>query len=444
MSALLRRRIGTVAAILFVMMATVLAPSTAAAKPAVTASSIESVRIAYREFAKLQQVPSGWTGATAGCRAGAVKEAYQDAMLRRINIVRGLGALEPVTFDAHYSSKAQQAALMMGAARDLQHYPDSNWPCYAPAGAEAARNSNLSLGGSDHIENYMDDAGPENGNVGHRRWILHPSTKTMGAGSTDISNALWVISGNQDNPAGPSWVGWPAAGFFPQQLLPHRSGRWSLSADDRSTDFSRATVSLTGPAGPVAVRATATESGYGNDTLVWNVPELPVVNGGGVVTYTVAVGNIIRNGETLAHTYEVKLIDGNWVDVYVTPGTHHINGRDWRTACSLYSSTVDRCRTEIWATTATDTGGNWVQTNGWVFNNLTYKPSPRGNWQGNPLATPGTHIVNGRLWRTQCDNAWTGRNACRSEIWATVVAYENGAYRHKTTWVFNNIAIFRP
>ncbi|NHB83737.1 hypothetical protein G7085_00845 [Tessaracoccus sp. HDW20] len=75
-------------------------------------------------------------------------------------------------------------------------------------------------------------------------------------------------------------------------------------------------------------------------------------------------------------------------DVYTTPGTHTVNGRQWKTDCSMYSSNVERCTTDIWATTIRFDGRAYVQSNGWVFNNLTYKESNRTTWQEwNPLVT---------------------------------------------------------
>lgn len=132
-------------------------------------------------------------------------------------------------------------------------------------------------------------------------------------------------------------------------------------------------------------------------------------------------------------------------DVYTTPGTHEVNGRQWKTACEPYSIT-ERCRTEIWATQTTYTGGKYVSKSGWVFNNLTYKPSPRAAWKGNPLATPGKHVVNGRQWQTECDTPTTGRNGCRSSILSNaVVAKKTPAgwgFQMEERWVLNNIVRF--
>ncbi len=117
-------------------------------------------------------------------------------------------------------------------------------------------------------------------------------------------------------------------------------------------------------------------------------------------------------------------------------------GRQWREKCDAYSSTVERCRVELWADSAAWNGRRYVTAKRWTFNNLLYKPSPRNQWSGNPLATPGTYTIDGRQWRTQCDTAWTGRGGCRSEILADVVSFDGSRYRSVTKWMFNNTVEF--
>ncbi|RMB57487.1 hypothetical protein EAX62_15740 [Tessaracoccus antarcticus] len=141
------------------------------------------------------------------------------------------------------------------------------------------------------------------------------------------------------------------------------------------------------------------------------------------------------------------------VDVYTTPGQHTVNGRQWRTACEPYSKTT-RCRTEILATVVSQVKGRFVQTNGWVFNNLTYVASPRTLWTTNPLAANGVvggnvawTATDGRKWRTECDTATTGKNGCRSYSQARVIAsYTTSSggrgFRWDSQWVFNNMVRF--
>lgn len=136
-------------------------------------------------------------------------------------------------------------------------------------------------------------------------------------------------------------------------------------------------------------------------------------------------------------------------DLYTTPGKHHVGGRDWFTKCEAYSQTF-RCQTDIWATTVLRDGAGYEQVTGWVFNNLTYLPMmTRVQWSDNPLGykTAWT-AADGRKWYTDCDSSVTGRNGCRSYVWANlveVVKDANGATSYRTVhkWVFNNMVRFK-
>lgn len=148
----------------------------------------------------------------------------------------------------------------------------------------------------------------------------------------------------------------------------------------------------------------------------------------------------------------VSALGAGWVssvsvakaDVYTEPGTYLVNGRQWKTRCSNYteSGSVVRCTTDIWATQIKYSKGKFTQVNGWVFNNLTYKPSARSMWKNNPLAIPGNHTINGRKWYVECDTAWTGGNACRSMIEASVIVKSGSGYAWEKKMVFNNIVMF--
>ena len=132
-------------------------------------------------------------------------------------------------------------------------------------------------------------------------------------------------------------------------------------------------------------------------------------------------------------------------DIYTTPGRHEYNGRLWNTTCEMYSSTVERCRTDIWAYTVELKDGRYAEKAGWAFNNLTYKRSPRATWnEWNALVTPGVHNVDGRLWKTECDTPWTGGNGCRSMIHATVIEKTDAGFRTVNKYVFNNIVHLSP
>ena len=161
-------------------------------------------------------------------------------------------------------------------------------------------------------------------------------------------------------------------------------------------------------------------------------------------------GYDMRMFNRTAGIYDLKLgaFQGNLSlqkNVYITPGEHVSGGRKWRTTCQPYSAT-ERCRTEIWSTDVVYKAGKLVKDNGWHFNNLTYKESPRSLWKGNPLAEEGKFTSNGRQWRTECETFTTGRNGCRSYIVSDVVqaTKKGNSYTYKMVRkeVFNNIVLF--
>lgn len=131
---------------------------------------------------------------------------------------------------------------------------------------------------------------------------------------------------------------------------------------------------------------------------------------------------------------------------YTTPGVREFNGRQWSTTCEQYSSTVRRCRAEIMATQVRIVEGEYTFVTEFMFNNLTYLPSNRKNWENNPLAAEGQFIKDGRVWKTECNSEWTGKNGCRSFIFASVIESEqvNGAWKFTKAdkWLFNNVVQF--
>ena len=140
--------------------------------------------------------------------------------------------------------------------------------------------------------------------------------------------------------------------------------------------------------------------------------------------------------------------------VYNQPGQHYENGRYWKTSCDKYSSSVVRCRTDIWATKKVKANGTYYNHNGWVFNNLTYLPSTRAAWKNNPLGAYGEvggkvtwTTEDGRKWRTECDTAITGGGGCRTYTTASVIETikkpgQSNQYKWVTKEIFNSMVQF--
>jgi hypothetical protein len=310
----------------------------------VDVASREEVRQFYRSiYNASESVPMGWTGnytaASAVTAAGDTSAAFKEAVRVRINFFRALvGVPAGIAFDAAYSAKDQQAALMMSANNGLSHFPPTNWTYYTADGALAAQNSNLAVGnsGPDAITGYMiDNAGgtdpTNNAPVGHRRWLYYPQTLLMGTGdvpgnSTHYSaNVTWVIDGqvNGSRPATrTTHVPYPPAGYVPYQLV---WPRWSFSYP--SANFSSATVTMTRGGTSVPVTLETVSTGSGENALVWlydgqsSFSPAPHAKPGSDTTYTVNVSNVLIGGNPQSFSYTVKVFDPDAPGADYAPAT---------------------------------------------------------------------------------------------------------------------------
>ncbi len=154
--------------------------------------------------------------------------------LGRVNGYRALAGIGPVTEDVTLDANCVEHARFMAENDALTH--DQNDPQYAGkpfksvAGQSCAKNSNVFLGSgsgwseADAIDSWMES-------VGHRCWLLYPTTPTFGFGmaaSADGSAegvALDVLSRSMLS-ADTSYSGWPVRYPVSGQLdVPTGSGR---------------------------------------------------------------------------------------------------------------------------------------------------------------------------------------------------------------------------
>ncbi|MCX6271851.1 MAG: Ig-like domain-containing protein [Bacteroidetes bacterium] len=272
----------------------------------------------------------GWTGNVAGCDAGGVSANAHTLVVKRIDYFRKMVGLPgDVSLDDTKNSKCQKAALIMKANNDLSHFPPNTWTCWTVEGNDAAGNSNIALGmhSVNAVTGYMDDFGANNTVVGHRRWLIYSKGKYMGDGSTDNSNAIWVM-GNSSNPMPsnmPEFIAWPPKGYVPAELP---FDRWSFGIPD--ADFSAVTVTMKDGAGQNVTLTviSKTDNGYGDNTVVWE-PDGINTTSANDVSYTVTINNVKVSTQSKTFTYTVTLVQTSKTKSsdYIEMKRHH---PEWR------------------------------------------------------------------------------------------------------------------
>lgn len=246
-----------------------------------------------------------WTGSIGSCRAGNTDDLFKGDVLYRVQWFRAMAGVNPaISLNEESNRLAQEAALVMAAAGDLSHEPDSSWPCYSQAAYDGASRSNLFLGlfGVPAIDGYIEDPGEDNYEVGHRRWILDPTLSSIGTGDTRNSNSLFLTSSETDTQVATreniGYVMWPPRGHVPRSQIYER---WSIS--HQSADFSRAVVTVSHNGRTRVFDHPHSDSkGYGSmNSLVFNWPH--PAKGSGPIYVTVKNIELDRVFTTLE--YEV-------------------------------------------------------------------------------------------------------------------------------------------
>ncbi|MCE5260227.1 MAG: hypothetical protein LLG44_14390 [Chloroflexi bacterium] len=261
-----------------------------------------------------------WTGSQDTCAPGVTSQAFRAAVLKRLNYFRAMaGVPADIIFTSDANRKAQAAALVMSRNNTLTHDVTDALACYSQDARDGAGASNLFLGvyGWDAIHGYLFDYGDGNYAVGHRRWILLPQTREMGAGDIPPSgnyqsaNALLVFDAHMVDPrplTRDEFVAWPAPGYVPYQVV---FARWSFSYPN--ADFSQASITLTSAGHNVPVAVAPVINGYGENTLVWipngmsNYAAWPQVIAD--TTYSVTVRNVIIGGQSRDFSYSVTIFN---------------------------------------------------------------------------------------------------------------------------------------
>ena len=291
--------------------------------------------------------PSSWAAGAAAlytsapdvpsCRTGTLAQAVKDDVVLRLNAIRALHGLAPVTYNAADDAQVMPSSLMMAANGQLDHTPPNSWKCWTQTGYDGSSTGNLYggtispflvwsseddfLGGwMTEVNNLLAD------NVGHRRWMLDPFltrvaygrvAQVLSDGSRTDAATLKVFNFTGGSPA-PSTV--PAYVAYPQGDYPARwfDTRALLSftvvanpasrgnAANASVNFANATIAVRNPAG-----TSLTVSGISHDNVGYGVPNNLQWKVAGLqtnVAYQVTIAGVVVNGVTRTYDYGFRIV----------------------------------------------------------------------------------------------------------------------------------------
>lgn len=265
---------------------------------------------------KFTQQEVNWSGTAYSCNPGTYNSNINQKMITQINYFRRMVDLnDDVTFDAYLNQICQESVVMQEVNGMISHcngvnnYPCNTWPCSTSNAIYAAQRSLLASGHwtyHDPVSLYIQDPGPNNQAVGHRRWLLYPKAKKFGNGITGTKNVIYV-SDNFTNPSGNNkpYVAYPPDGYIPAPLV---YDRWSFSIP--YADFSYAYVRMTDDKGyGVQLNVIHYNGAYGDPAIVWEPTGIQLYNSYDK-TYTVTIGGI-RNSAQSIYTYNTTIIQPN-------------------------------------------------------------------------------------------------------------------------------------
>ncbi|MGC4016694.1 MAG: hypothetical protein QM755_19590 [Luteolibacter sp.] len=295
----------------------------------------------------------GWTGSYTTGAAGTVAATFSDDVERRVNFIRALckvpavvqlntsstiaytsgdAAAPPLTTLKSTAAQASAMLIARNGATAMNHSPASSLTGWTAIGWNGNHYGDLANGffGPGAIDAYAreDVSGVSSWNtaVGHRRWMLKvqstnfatgdtPGLKTEDSGGPKApSNTLYIaqISGETDTTAAARYVPYPAAGYFPAPL---NSPYWSLSYPGAT--FSALTKVQMYDANDVEIAPAANwgvfsiTSGYGDNSIVWQVPTAAAVKAVNTdTTFKVKVSNFDTPTSHIdSYTYSVTLMN---------------------------------------------------------------------------------------------------------------------------------------
>jgi len=181
--------------------------------------------------------------------------------LKMLNFIRYLAGIpDAVTLNASLNETCQNACVLMAATRKIAHAigkPANMSASFHTKAAVGLRRSNLRYAGKPitldrAVRDWTDDSDRSNiDRLGHRSGILTYLMRKTGFGMAGQYSAVDVrdyeVSGAVTWPEHHEFMCWPAAGYFPVQMM-HRGTAWKITLrfnfDPVSKPFSKYSLTL--------------------------------------------------------------------------------------------------------------------------------------------------------------------------------------------------------
>jgi len=273
----------------------------------------------------------------SSCNPGQLKEIEKQKILNKVNQIRAIHGLKPVTYNYSKDDATQRSALITAANEMLSHQPPSNWKCYSQAGYVGAERSNLHIKwffgntfpkSEESINSWMIDMNVDV--CGHRRWIIDPFLKFIAFGRADAAStqnpqfkvsgaSIYVIDNEKQNIS--DWdgdfVAYPYKEYPTELVFDSQNKYWhfNFTAISNKNDWwSNRNVSYTGAILEIKDESnntvqftdlTSNNEGYGVPNMLrWKITNLQKEK-----RYNVTVRNVDLNGTKKDFSYWFKITD---------------------------------------------------------------------------------------------------------------------------------------
>lgn len=174
--------------------------------------------------------------------AGKVRAAMQQKATDRLNAMRALAGLPPVSLNSDLSELAQHGAVLLatqGLVTKTPTQPSDMEDAFYNKGLDALREANMSTNSQFGltVNEWMSDSADSTFTLEQRLRQLNPNMDRVGFGYAEKSTTSWwlfkefstaVFSNKSSVAPGYDFISWPASGYFPNDIF-YGDTPWSIS-----------------------------------------------------------------------------------------------------------------------------------------------------------------------------------------------------------------------